>query len=72
MPDTGSPRRTPHLPTADVAGRPAAEVAGLYRAEGFEVQVVDLDRNPVVDAVFITNRIRLAVRDGIVVRASQG
>jgi hypothetical protein len=55
-----------------VSGRPADDVAHLYRADGFEVQIVDLDINPIVDAVFNAGRIRLATRNGLVVQASQG
>ena len=62
----------PHVPTDDVAGRPAADVAQLYRADGFEVQVVDLDTDAVVDAMLDMNRIRLDTRNGLVVHASWG
>jgi hypothetical protein len=74
QPDVATPRRwrTPEVPTDTVSGRPAADVARLYRADGFEVQVVDLDVNPVVDAVFNAGRIRLATRNGVVVHAAQG
>jgi hypothetical protein len=74
QPDGTTPRRwrAPQVSTDTVSGRPAADVARLYRADGFEVQVVDLDTNPVVDAVFNAGRIRLATRDGLVVQASQG
>jgi hypothetical protein len=74
QPDAGAPRRwrTPQVSTDTVSGRPAADVAQLYRADGFEVQVVDLDTNPIVDAVFNAGRIRLATRNGLVVQASQG
>jgi hypothetical protein len=37
---------TPQVWTDTVSGRPAADIARLYRADGFEVQVVDLDVNP--------------------------
>lgn len=55
-----------------MTGRPADDVAELYRADGFEVHVVDLDTNPIVDAVFNAGRIRLATRNGLDVQASQG
>jgi hypothetical protein len=73
-PDAATPRRwrTPQVPTDIVSGRPVDDVAQLYRADGFEVQVVDLDTNPIVDAVFNAGRIRLAARNGRVVQASQG
>lgn len=64
--------RTPRVPTDIVTGRSVEEIAQLYRAEGFEIQVVDLDVNPIADAMFNTNRIRLVIRDGLVVRATQG
>jgi hypothetical protein len=74
QPDSASPqrRRTPRVPTDAVSGRSVDDVAQLYHADGFEVQVVDLDVNPVVDAVFNAGRIRLATRNGLVVHASQG
>jgi hypothetical protein len=74
QPDEATPRRwrTPQVPTHTVSCRPAADIAQLYRADGFKVQVVDLDTNPVVDAMFNAGRIRLATRDGLVVQASQG
>jgi hypothetical protein len=73
-PDAAEPQRwrTPHVSTDTVTGRPADDVAQLYRADGFEVQVVDLDTNPIVDAMFNAGRIRLAIRNGLVVQASQG
>jgi hypothetical protein len=37
---------TPQVSTNTVSGRPAADVAQLYGAGGFEVQVVDLDVTP--------------------------
>ena len=64
--------RTPRVSTDTVAGRRVDDVAQLYRADGFEVQVVDLDTNPIVDAVFNAGRVRLATRNGLVVQASQG
>jgi hypothetical protein len=78
MPNSDEPEaapgrwRTPHVSTHTVAGRQADDVAQLYRADGFDVQVVDLDINPVVDAMFNAGRIRLAIRKGLVVEASQG
>jgi len=44
----------------------------LYRGDGFEVQVVDLDTNAIVDAELNAGRIRIATRNGFVVQASQG
>ena len=71
---TGPPRpvRAPRVPVDTVSGRPVEEAAQIYRAEGFEVQVIDLDVNPIADAMFNTNRIRLVIRDGLVVQATQG
>jgi hypothetical protein len=58
--------------TDTVPGRPADDVAQLYRGDGFEVQVVDLDTNAIVDAELNAGRIRIATRNGVVVQASQG
>ena len=60
------------MSTDTVPGRPADDVAQLYRADGFEVQVVDLDTNAIVDAELNAGRIRIATRNGFVVQASQG
>jgi hypothetical protein len=75
MPDRGAPlppMRKPRVPIADVIGRPTDDVLDLYRADGFQVQAIDLDTNPVMTADLRFGRIRLFVRDGRVVRASQG
>ena len=60
------------MSTDTVPGRPAADVAQLYRADGFEVQVVDLDTNAIVDAELNAGRICVATRNGFVVQVSQG
>lgn len=64
--------RQPQTPVADVPGRPTDEVAELYRADGFRVQVVEIDDDPVLTMDLRADRIRVFVRDGQVVRATQG
>jgi len=64
--------RQPRTPVGDVAGRPTDEVAELYRADGFRVQVVEIDDDPVLTMDLRADRIRVFVRDGQVVRATQG
>ena len=66
------PMRKPRVPIAEVIGRPADEILDLYRADGFQVQAFDLDTDAVMTADVQFNRIRLFVRNGRVVRASQG
>jgi hypothetical protein len=44
--------------TDTVSGRPADDVAQLYRADGFQVQVVALDTNAIVDAELNADRLR--------------
>ena len=72
--DAANPRRwrTSHVSTDTLPGRPADDVAQLHRADGFEVQIVDLDVSPDVDAAFQGGRVRLATRNGLVIQAFQG
>ncbi len=75
MPDDGvplPPMRKPRLPIAEVIGRPADEILDLYRADGFQVEALDLDNPSPMTADLRFNRIRLFVRNGRVVEASQG
>lgn len=62
--------RRPSVPVDQVVGRPVGEVAELYRAEGFEVRVVDLDVNSVTASDLRSNRIFIVVRDGRVVEGT--
>lgn len=61
----------PTLAPDDAAGRPAEEVAELYRGEGFEVEVHDLGGPYALHADLRPHRIRLLVADGRVVDATQ-
>lgn len=62
----------PHPSTSDVVGRPTDEATKLYRADGFRVEVIDLDNERGVTLDLRSDRIRLWVRDGRVVSAHQG
>ncbi|MDT0353562.1 hypothetical protein [Pseudonocardia charpentierae] len=57
------------MSTDTMSGRPADDVAQLDRADGFEVQVVALDTDAIVDAELNADRIRIATRNGFVVQA---
>jgi hypothetical protein len=70
--DRFPPRRDPRIPLGDVVGRPVGDVVGLYRADGFRVEIVDADHTPVMTLEFSPDRIRLIARAGRVVRAVQG
>lgn len=69
-----SPRHAPEPTVAprDVAGRGAEETADLYRADGFHVQVLDVATSRYMTLEYRPDRIRLLVRDGLVVRALRG
>ncbi|MEJ3655573.1 hypothetical protein WEH80_21620 [Actinomycetes bacterium KLBMP 9759] len=62
----------PSIPVAEQIGRDVEAVAGLYRREGFQVQVLDPDRHGGATADLRPNRIRFLVHDGRIVDAAQG
>lgn len=61
----------PTLPPDQAAGRPAEEVAEVYRGEGFEVEVHHLEGPYMLHSDLRPHRIRLLVADGRVVDATQ-
>lgn len=62
----------PSVPTAEAVGQPAGDLAARYRDEGFTVVVVRYGEPAFFHLNWSRNRIRLLVRDGIVVDARQG
>lgn len=60
------------MPFTDVIGCDAEEAAELYRADGFIVELLDLDFSTVMTMEYRHNRIRLLTRDDRVVRAHHG
>jgi hypothetical protein len=72
--DSVTPRRwrTPQVPTDSVSGRATDEVAQLYRAEDFDVDVRNLDGDTRVTLELDPERSRLCTRDGLVVQVTRG
>ncbi|WP_188316664.1 hypothetical protein [Solihabitans fulvus] len=64
--------REPSFDPDEVVGWPVEKAARRFETEGFDVQRVDLDRNPWMTTDLRLNRIRLTIRDGRVVSAHQG
>ncbi len=61
----------PTLAPDQAAGRPTQEVAGVYRSEGFEVEIYHLGDPFLLNSDLRPHRIRLLVHDGHVVDATQ-
>ncbi|GAY13084.1 hypothetical protein [Pseudonocardia sp. N23] len=61
----------PTLDPDDAAGRPAEEVATLYRSEGFDVVIVHLEDPFGLETKLDPRRITLLVHDGRIVDAAQ-
>ena len=75
LPGSSEPREGWPVPTIapkSTIGQPVAGVADRYRAEGFEVGIIDPDLHGGVTLDLRPNRIRLLVHDGVIVDASQG
>ena len=69
-PEPGWPQ--PNPPVAEAAGQPAATLAQAYCEAGFEVEEYVYGHPALLTADLQPGRIRMIVRDGVVVDARQG
>lgn len=64
--------RRPILPVAEVIGMPSDEVAAVYGDEGFAIETYPYGYRGAFHENLDPRRIRLLVRNGVVVDATQG
>lgn len=72
MPESPLERRPPSFDLDELVGRKAEEAKERCERQGFDVQVVDLDKTDYVTLDLRLNRIRLFARRGVVERCHQG
>ncbi|WP_242546665.1 hypothetical protein [Amycolatopsis sp. MtRt-6] len=65
-------RRQPSFDLAELVGRKTEDVRERCARDGFQVQVIDLDRHPWVTLELNPHRIRLSTRRGVVEECHQG
>ncbi|TWP48330.1 hypothetical protein FKR81_29010 [Lentzea tibetensis] len=55
-----------------LSGRPVADAVGRLESDGYDVQVLDLDTNPMVTMDFREDRMRVWHRGGVVDHVTNG
>lgn len=65
-------KRAPSFDLDELVGKPVDEARERCERDGFDVQVVDVEKTSAVTLELRTNRVRLFARRGVVERWSQG